>query len=59
MVKEQEEQQSLKENEKEKIREVVKECGGNISKAARLLGINRSTLYRKLRKYHIKVEKSY
>ncbi|MBG9814034.1 Fis family transcriptional regulator [Bacillus endophyticus] len=59
MVKEQEEQQSLKENEKEKIREVVKGCDGNISKAARLLGINRSTLYRKLRKYHIKVEKSY
>jgi transcriptional regulator of acetoin/glycerol metabolism len=31
------------------IRRTVQECGGNISAAARKLGICRNTLYRKLK----------
>jgi transcriptional regulator of acetoin/glycerol metabolism len=33
------------------IRQAVTECGGNISAAARRLGISRNTLYRKWKKY--------
>ena len=33
------------------IRLVLKEAGGNISAAARELGINRSTLYAKIREH--------
>jgi ActR/RegA family two-component response regulator len=30
------------------VERVVAECGGNLSEAARRLGVGRSTLYRKL-----------
>ena len=40
-------------DEKHMLSWAIKECGGNHSKAARLLGIDRSTLYRKLKKYQL------
>jgi DNA-binding NtrC family response regulator len=42
---------SLDEMERDYIQRVLAECGGNQSRVARILGINRRTLYRKLRKY--------
>lgn len=39
--------------EEQSIRWALEECGGNRTKAARLLGIDRTTLWRKLQKYHI------
>ncbi len=44
---------SLEEMEKEYILRVVKETGGNQSRASQLLGIDRKTLYLKLKKYGI------
>lgn len=40
----------LNEMEAEHVRRVVDRCGGNISRAAQLLGITRQTLYTKLRR---------
>ena len=40
---------SLKEVEEEHIRRVLATCDGNKAKSARILGINRVTLYRKLK----------
>jgi DNA-binding NtrC family response regulator len=44
---------NLEENEKIIIGEALAEASGNISKAADKLGINRSTLYAKLKKYEL------
>jgi len=44
---------SLTDIEKEAIFKVLKEVKGNISKASRALGIDRSTLYRKIKKFKI------
>ncbi len=41
---------TLKQIENDEIKRVLKECNGNISKAAKLLGIDRKTLYNRLRK---------
>jgi two-component system, response regulator RegA len=38
----------------EHINRVLMECGGNVSEAARLLGLHRRTLQRKLSKYPAK-----
>lgn len=38
-------------SEKEQILWALEECGGNQSKAARMLGIDRSTLWRKMKKF--------
>lgn len=42
---------TLAEVEREHILEVVRLTGGNLSHAAELLGIGRSSLYRRLREY--------
>ncbi|MDA8164782.1 MAG: sigma 54-interacting transcriptional regulator [Desulfobacteraceae bacterium] len=44
------------ENEAERILRILKQTDGNKAKAARLLGFDRSTLYRKLRSYDIGIE---
>ena len=41
-------------NEKEQIAKVLQEARGNKSKAARLLNIDRKTLYNKMEKYGLK-----
>jgi len=47
---------SLEELERRAIRDVLADCGGNLSEAARRLGIGRSTLYRKLDLYGLRPE---
>ncbi|MCH2487965.1 MAG: helix-turn-helix domain-containing protein, partial [Erythrobacter sp.] len=42
---------SLYRHEREYIEYVLAECGGNISEAARRLGLHRQSLQRKLRKF--------
>jgi DNA-binding NtrC family response regulator len=41
---------SLSQLQEDEINRVVRECEGNISKAAKILGVGRATLYRRLRK---------
>ncbi len=48
-----ENQTSLEDVEKEHIRKILKDAGGNVTRAASLLGIDRVTLYNKLKKYDI------
>jgi transcriptional regulator with PAS, ATPase and Fis domain len=43
-------------NEQEHIISALRNCGSVISKAAEELGIHRSTLWRKIRRYHIKIK---
>jgi two-component system response regulator RegA len=44
---------SLARLEREHIERVLTECGGNVSKAARVLGVHRRTLQYKLAKYPV------
>lgn len=44
---------TLKEAEVEAVRKAMEHTGGNITKAAKILGIGRNTLYRKIKQYHI------
>jgi len=43
-------------NEEEQIRAVLKETGGHRTRAARILGITRRTLYEKIKRYGIEVD---
>jgi transcriptional regulator of acetoin/glycerol metabolism len=43
--------------EKEHMTRVLKLTGGNITKAAQILGVQRNTLYNKISKYQIEIEK--
>lgn len=45
---------SIGEIEYKTMKEALLKSGGNITKAARMLGIARNTLYRRMKKYHIK-----
>ena len=47
---------SLAELEKSHIAETLVACGGNVSETARVLGIDRSTLYHKMKRYQIERE---
>ncbi len=45
----------LTEVEIQEIKSVLRECAGNISKAAKILGIDRKTLYNKIKRLHIEI----
>jgi two-component system, NtrC family, response regulator AtoC len=49
--------QSLQDVEREHILSVLNETGGNLARAARILGISRATLYNKSRAYGLNVKK--
>jgi transcriptional regulator of acetoin/glycerol metabolism len=40
---------TLRDNDRHLIRQTVQACGGNVSKAARALGVSRGLIYRHLR----------
>ena len=44
----------IKESEKILIGKAIQESQGNLSKAAKIIGLSRSTLYRKIKKYDLK-----
>ncbi len=44
---------NLEQDESYQIMKYLKQCGGNKSEVARLMGISRKTLYKKLRKYDL------
>ena len=46
-------QDAVTEFESKYIRQVLQQCGGNQSKAAKALGIHRNTLGRKMEEYHL------
>jgi DNA-binding NtrC family response regulator len=48
---------SLDQLQEEEIRSVLAECGGNVTRAAKVLGVGRATLYRKLKQYEKKSSK--
>jgi DNA-binding NtrC family response regulator len=45
---------SLEAVERQHIARILEESGGNVSQAARILGIDRVTLYNKIRKYRLR-----
>ena len=45
----------LEEAEKQTILEVIESMGYNISKASKILGVSRATLYKKFKKYNISI----
>jgi len=51
-----EQEMTLAEMEREYIRLILTKTGGNQKKAARILGINPSTLWRKIRSYNLSIE---
>ena len=49
-------EKTLEALEKNHIRKVLQDTGGNIARTAKLLGIHRMTLYNKMKKYNISVD---
>lgn len=47
------EQPAAEDDEEERLRRALEQCGGNRTKTAKMLGMDRSTLWRKLQKYGI------
>jgi transcriptional regulator of acetoin/glycerol metabolism len=47
---------TLEEAERDHIMGAVNRCGGNLANAAKGLGIGRTTLWRKLKRYGMQVE---
>ena len=47
---------SLKAFERQKIIEALSQCNGNAVEAGRLLGFSRSTIYRRMKEYHIRAD---
>ena len=43
-----------KSEEEELIRKILEECGGKISRVARMLGMSRPTLYKKMERYGLR-----
>jgi DNA-binding NtrC family response regulator len=48
--------EDLAEVDKKKIENTLEKCGGNVSKAAAMLGISRETLHNKIRRYDINIQ---
>jgi DNA-binding NtrC family response regulator len=48
---------SLKELESQLLLQALRQSGGNVSRAARILGISRGTVYRRLERYEIGLKK--
>ena len=46
-------------SEKEILVEALRQCGGNQTKAAELLGVNRVTVYNRMKKHGIKLQKTF
>jgi DNA-binding NtrC family response regulator len=44
---------SLRNMEKHYIQRILEECGGNVSKAAKILDINRVTLHKKIKRFDV------
>jgi DNA-binding NtrC family response regulator/ABC-type branched-subunit amino acid transport system substrate-binding protein len=47
----------IRKNEEQYLKQILSRCGYNISRTASLLGISRSTLYRKISRYKIKIKR--
>lgn len=48
--------EDIQKTDKKKIEATLKNCNGNVSKSAAILGISRETLHNKIRKYDINVQ---
>jgi transcriptional regulator of acetoin/glycerol metabolism len=44
--------------ERETISQTIQEVGNNVAEAARVLGISRATLYNKLKRYQLSIQRA-